>query len=81
MVSTKRMASGKKYLTCFPYYLNQTLKKNLQSGLILISGEHCFLCCQVERKDLTDLKVYAIDVDEADEVHLVDLNGIFVHDS
>lgn len=40
-----------------------------------------FLYCQVVRKDLTHLKVYAIDVDEADEVHLVvDLSGVFVHD-
>lgn len=39
------------------------------------------LCCQVVRKDLTHLKVYAIDVDEADEVHLVvELSGVFVHD-
>lgn len=28
----------------------------------------CSLCVQLNRKDLTHLKVYAIDVDEADEV-------------
>lgn len=39
----------------------------------------CLLYCQVERKDLTHLKVYAIDVDEADEVHF-NLSGIFVRD-
>lgn len=29
----------------------------------------CFHFVQIDRKNLTDLKVYAIDVDEADEVN------------
>lgn len=42
----------------------------MHCNLILISVRYyAFLSCQVDRKDLTHLKVYAIDVDEADEVH------------
>lgn len=47
----------------------------------------CFYFVQIDRKNLTELKVYAIDVDEADEVNnqnlllfdLVDIIQVLLH--
>jgi len=57
---------------------------------MLISCFHtnlCFYFVQIDRKNLTELKVYAIDVDEADEVNnqnlllfdLVDIIQVLLH--
>lgn len=75
------MASGENITYIFSL-LSESNTRNEFAKLSYIDIREtlCTLCCQVERKDLTHLKVYAIDVDEADEVHLVDLNEIFVCD-
>lgn len=61
-------------------FVQRHAEKKLRCILIPVFSRYfTFLCYQDERKDLTHMKVYGIDVDAADEIHIFNPYKEFEH--